>query len=127
MAIKVPNRGQFVSPKEMERFFVEARTVAKLKHAAVVGIYDVAFSGEQVPYVVMEYIQGQSLAELLRKQRLPFARAVELACQIAEAVHYAHQRGFVHRDLKPSNVLLDAQGRPHIADFGLALHEQPGG
>ena len=94
VAIKVPSRGQFASPKEMERFFVEARTVAKLKHPAVVGIYDVAFSDEQVPYVVMEYVQGQSLAELLRKERLPFARAAELACQIAEAVHYAHTARF---------------------------------
>jgi predicted Ser/Thr protein kinase len=123
VAIKVPRRGQFASPEEMGRFFVEARTVAKLKHPAIVAVYDVGSGDDRVPYVVMEYVQGQSLADLLRRERLSFGRAAELTRQVAEAVHYAHTQGFVHRDLKPANVLLDAQGRPHIADFGLAVHE----
>ena len=66
VAIKVPRQGQFASPEEMGRFFVEARTVAKLKHPAIVAVYDVGSGEDRVPYVVMEYVQGQSLADLLR-------------------------------------------------------------
>ena len=123
VAVKVPRRGQFASAEEMERFMAEARTVAKLEHAAIVAVYDVGFGNGRAPYVVMEYVQGQSLADVLRKGRLPFDRAADLTRQLAEAAHYAHKLGFVHRDLKPANVLLDGQGRPHIADFGLAVHE----
>jgi hypothetical protein len=70
----------------------------------------------------MDFIEGRSLAEVLRARTLPGKEAARLLETLAEAVHYAHSQGVVHRDLKPSNVLIDAAGRPHITDFGLARH-----
>jgi serine/threonine protein kinase len=68
----------------------------------------------------MDYIEGESLGELLRRGPLSETRAAYLAKLLADAVQYAHTQGIIHRDLKPANVLLDGRGQPHITDFGLA-------
>jgi serine/threonine protein kinase len=98
----------------------EARTVSKLRHANIVPIFE---AGEQDgdPYLVFEYIEGRTLAELIRKEgALEPARAVELMIGILDAVAYAHRFGVIHRDLKPSNVLINADGLPRVMDFGIA-------
>ncbi len=68
----------------------------------------------------MKLIEGGPLDEVVRREPLPIRRAVELIAKMARSVHYAHERGILHRDIKPGNILLDAEGEPHLTDFGLA-------
>ncbi len=97
----------------------EARRVAKLRHAGIVAVHDVGHD-EQILFVVSDFIEGQSLAQLLEaKPPVPWD-AAKLVARIAEALHFAHEQGFVHRDIKPANILIDQQGQPLIADFGIA-------
>ena len=106
------------------RFVQEARTATGLPHPGIVTIHDVVREGDSL-FIVQEYIAGQDLSKYLESQKsgLPAEQAVGLLMSIAEALSFAHQKGFVHRDLNPANILLDAQLRPRVADFGLAVHE----
>jgi hypothetical protein len=104
-------------------FLEEAKTAARLKHPAIVAIYDVVRSGDNTCHIAMEYVEGASLRAALAHGKLPVQRAVHILSQAAAAVHAAHKKGLVHRDLKPGNILLDADGHVKIADFGLAVHE----
>lgn len=102
------------------RFAREARVLAPLEHEHVVRLYDYGEDGE-TPYLVMELVQGCSLAELARGRRLSWEAAREICRPIAAALAYAHERGIVHRDLTPANVLIEAPGgRVVVTDFGLA-------
>jgi hypothetical protein len=123
VAVKVPSRGQFSSPDDVERFLREAETIAALQHPGIVAVHHLDRDGDGMPLIVMQHVEGDSLDKLLAGGRLPPEQAAAVMADVAAAVHYAHQRGFVHRDLKPANLLLDKAGRPHVADFGLALHE----
>ena len=108
-----------------ERFYGEARAAGRLAHPGIVPVFDV---GEQdgLPYLVMEYIEGQTLADAAKSgQRLTLERVCEIGQQIAEALGYAHKHGVVHRDIKPANILLTSKEkygieRPKITDFGVA-------
>jgi serine/threonine protein kinase len=122
VAIKVPHGNRFHSPEDSARFLEEAGAVARLNHPGIVTIYHVGEANGK-PHIVMEYVEGGSLKSLLGSSSGRAADVAAIMAEIADAVHYAHQQGFVHRDLKPSNVLLDTKGRPHVVDFGLALHE----
>src|SRR5579862_4057599 len=105
------------------RFTFEARAAGQLSHAGIVTIFDVREEEETgAPYLVMEYIEGQSLQKLLSRdrRRLPLSTTLQLVQEIAEALHHAHARGVVHRDIKPANILVDVDGHPKIADFGIA-------
>lgn len=102
-----------------ERFFREARAAGNLRHPNVVTIYDVGES-DSVPYMAMEYLTGGSLSALMKAGPLPLKRAASIARQVALGLHYAHGRGIVHRDVKPDNIILDADGRPVVTDFGAA-------
>jgi predicted Ser/Thr protein kinase len=118
VAIKVlrPEPGEEVQ----EDFLREARAVALLKHPNIVDVYDAGMDGD-VPYIVMEYVPGETLRDLLlREGPLPPVRAATLAATLAEALEYAHRRGVVHCDIKPGNVLLPAEDLPKIVDFGIA-------
>jgi WD40 repeat protein/predicted Ser/Thr protein kinase len=119
VAVKVVLHGPFSSPEFVERFRTEAAAVAGLQHPNIVAIYEVGQAGGD-HFFSMEYIEGKNLAEVVREKPLPARRAAGYLKTIAEAVHYAHQRGVLHRDLKPSNVLLDVFDQPRITDFGLA-------
>jgi len=115
------------SPEEeqdyRQRFFHEAQAAGRLVHPGIVTIFDVGEETEtRTPYIVMEYVGGQSLSGLLSSEtnKLPLELALKLAEEIADALDCAHQQGVVHRDIKPANILLSGDGRPKIADFGIA-------
>ncbi len=119
VALKVMVFGPGASPEFIKRFRAEAVSAAGLHHPNIVAIHEVGIhQGQQ--FFVMEYIEGQSLAQLVGHEPLPARRAAAYLKTIAEAVHYAHERSILHRDLKPSNVLIDAEDQPHVVDFGLA-------
>lgn len=103
----------------VERFRLEAQTVASLDHPAILPLYT---SGERdgLPWFTMKLARGGSLKERLADYRGRWRELAELVQTLAEAVHFAHSRGVLHRDLKPSNVLFDEAGRPYISDFGIA-------
>jgi predicted Ser/Thr protein kinase len=115
--------GHYV-PEDLRRFLDEAETVASLNHTNIAHIYEVG-EHDGVPFFSMEFVEGGSLSDLIRKKSLTPREIAALMISIARAVHYAHQTGVVHRDLKPANVLLDLDGVPKVADFGIAkrLHE----
>ncbi len=117
VAVKMILSGQLAGEAEVKRFRVEAEAAANLQHPHIVAIHEIG-EHEGRHYFSMDYIEGKNLAE--HAQPLSVRETAQLVKQLAEAVHYAHQRGTLHRDLKPQNVLIDAQGQPHITDFGLA-------
>ena len=123
VAIKVPRPERVSRPQDVEAYLAEARVVATLNHPYIVPVYDVGRTEDGLCYVVSRFIDGQDLASVLKTARPSHAQAAEIAAQVADALHYAHARGLVHRDVKPANILMDAQGKPHVADFGLALKE----
>jgi tetratricopeptide (TPR) repeat protein/predicted Ser/Thr protein kinase len=119
VAVKMLLFGEFASDEAIKRFGIEAEAVASLRHPNIVALHEVG-KQEGQHYFSMDYIEGESLAEALRAGPLAPRRAAALLKTIAEAIHYAHQRGILHRDIKPANILLDAKGEPHVTDFGLA-------
>lgn len=102
-----------------QRFEREARALARLNHPDIVAVYDFGAAGG-FPYLLMEYVDGVTLRELLRTRRLSPEEALAIVPKICEALQFAHERGIVHRDIKPENILVDKQGRVKIADFGIA-------
>ncbi len=108
-----------VDPDSLERFRSEAETLAKLQHTGIVQVYD-SGTNNGSPFLAMEYVDGGSLAEKLRDDRLDPRSAAHMMATVASAVGHAHAHGIIHRDLKPGNILLTANGQPKVADFGLA-------
>lgn len=120
VAVKVL-RPQFASDEEfVERFRREGQAAASLSHPNIVSIYDVGQDGGRY-YIVMEYVSGQSLKEMIRKSgALPPGRAAWMAWQILAALEHAHENHIVHRDVKPHNILVTQDGRVKVTDFGIA-------
>ncbi|MFT5526992.1 MAG: serine/threonine protein kinase [Pirellulaceae bacterium] len=108
--------------KAFRRFLTEAKSVAALNHYNIVQIYDFGQDSEG-PFIVMELVEGQSLAERLDEGSLPLDQAIELTTQLCEGLQAAHDGGIVHRDIKPANILLTESGIPKLTDFGLARQE----
>jgi eukaryotic-like serine/threonine-protein kinase len=120
VAVKVLNSSFAQDPLSVERFRAEARTAARLSHPNIVAVFD-SGADAGVHYLVMEYVPGETLAQLLRRQGpLPPRRAAELTSQVCAALAAAHAHGVVHRDIKPCNVLLGGDGRVKVTDFGIA-------
>jgi serine/threonine protein kinase/formylglycine-generating enzyme required for sulfatase activity len=124
VAIKVPNPERITQPEDVEAFLAEARILAKLDHPNVVPVYDVGRTEDGLCFVVSKLIEGSDLATRIGQARPNLRESAELVATIAEALHYAHTSGLVHRDIKPANILIDASGKPCVADFGLALRDE---
>ena len=135
VAIKLLRSDIAGDPTFQARFRREAQSAAALNHPAVVAVYD---SGEEellqpggasrtVPYIVMEYVEGHTVRELLSEgEAVPIPEAVEIVSGVLDALEYSHRVGIVHRDIKPGNILIDAYGGPRLSDFGLAAIQREG-
>src|SRR5882724_3063043 len=106
------------NPEARQRFEREARTISSLNHPNICVLHDVG-TQDGTAYLVMEYVQGESLEARLKKGSLPMKQALECGVQICDALEKAHRAGIVHRDLKPGNIMLTASGAK-LLDFGLA-------
>ncbi len=114
--------GSLAQNQEQVRLFqLEAQAAAPLKHPHIVGIYEAGIRNG-IPFIAMEYVEGESLEHFLRRQQTPLEwhAALHITQQVASALACAHKAGIVHRDVKPANILLDHQGRVRLADFGIA-------
>ena len=123
VAIKIPHASYTGSQSRREQFLREARTAAALNHPHIVPVHDCRELPDGRCIVVMKYIEGRTLRNVMQSQRLSQREIAKLIATIADALDFAHERGVWHRDVKPENVLLDAEGRPYLSDFGLAIHE----
>jgi predicted Ser/Thr protein kinase len=119
VALKILSPDIARDPSFAERFAREARALARLSHPHIVSVHDFGRRGDLF-YLLMEYIDGANLRQVLAGGRLSPKEALAIVPQVCEALQYAHDQGVVHRDIKPENVLIDRQGRVKIADFGLA-------
>ena len=119
VAIKVIRSSILHEPVLKERFRREARLIARLEHPHLLPVYD--FDGDhEPPYIVMRYLEGGTLKQVLAHGELPHAEIVYMLKQVAAALDYAHRQGVVHRDLKPSNIMIDREGNAFVTDFGIA-------
>lgn len=125
VAIKVLHQAFLEDASFQARFLREARLVAKLEHPNIVPIYDYA-EHEQQPYLVMKYIEGETLKARLARSPLAADEIAKIVKSVGQALAYAHQQGILHRDVKPSNVMLANDGQIYLADFGLARIAQAG-
>jgi len=107
------------STQALGRFLTEAKAIATLNHHNIVQIFELERSA-QGPFIVMEYIEGGSLGELLKSGPLELERAVDIICQVCDGLGVAHGQGIIHRDIKPANILMTTAGLPKLSDFGLA-------
>ena len=119
VALKVIGLGRWATKAHIKRFRLEAETAASLDHPCIVPIHEIGESNGSC-YFSMKLVEGRRLDEAIKRDPLSPRRAVELIIKLARTVHYAHQRGILHRDIKPGNILIDAHGKPHLTDFGLA-------
>ncbi|GBC84538.1 Serine/threonine-protein kinase PrkC [bacterium HR11] len=126
VALKVIRIPPWMSEEEVqeyrERFFREAKAAGKLQHPNIVTIYDIGTDERTgIPFIVMELVRGETLKNRIQREgSLPWPMMVDVARQVAEALHFAHAHGIVHRDIKPSNIMLTESGLVKITDFGIA-------
>lgn len=124
VAVKFLAESDLASDTLRRRFEREVELVARLSHPAIVSVLDSGIHRGRY-FFVMEFVDGTPLHLALAAGECPLPEALRLVAEVADAVDYAHQRGVLHRDLKPSNILVDAHGRPHLLDFGLAKAIDP--
>jgi hypothetical protein len=119
VAVKILDFAAAGHPERLRLFEHEARAASAIEHPAIVAIHDVGHEGD-IPYVVMELVEGETLQRRLLRGRLPQRKALEIAIQMGHGLAAAHARGILHNDLKPANLILTRDGRVKILDFGLA-------
>ncbi|MFM9963809.1 MAG: serine/threonine-protein kinase [Planctomycetaceae bacterium] len=123
VAIKVPKR---LSTSQLTEYREEAQKLAKLEHPGVVPIHDIGHTDQFPVFLVTKYIEGGTLSDWVQRARPDFLTVARLIADVAEALHATHLKGIFHRDIKPANILVDTNGNPFLADFGLALTEGHG-
>ncbi|MDY7107564.1 MAG: tetratricopeptide repeat protein [Planctomycetota bacterium] len=122
VAVKLLLLGRYASKRQRRRFEREIDLTATLDHPNIVTVFDSGVTDDGRMYLVMRYVEGQSLDEHGADRTGSVEETLALFTEIGEAVNYAHQRGVIHRDLKPNNILIDGDGVPHLLDFGLAKY-----
>lgn len=122
VAVKILQPSLAHDPELVERFRAEARAAARLTHPNIVGVHDWGCEGDRTYYMVMEYVSGTDLRDVLvARGSLQPRQAVEIIASVCDALHVAHSKGLVHRDVKPENILLNRNGEVKVADFGIAI------
>ncbi len=119
VAVKIIGIGQLTTTAHLKRLRREAEAAAKLNHPGIVPIYEVG-ERDGTYYFSMRFVEGDCLDEAVSRGSISIRQAAELIAKVARTVQYAHEHGILHRDIKPGNILLDANGEPHLTDFGLA-------
>jgi serine/threonine protein kinase/tetratricopeptide (TPR) repeat protein len=119
VALKVIGLAHWATEAHVKRFRLEAEAAASLNHPCIVPIYEVG-ERDGACYFSMGLVEGGQLDTIAKREPIPIRDAAELIAKLARTVHYAHEHGILHRDIKPGNILLDAEGEPHLTDFGLA-------
>jgi WD40 repeat protein/tRNA A-37 threonylcarbamoyl transferase component Bud32 len=123
VAIKVPRSSNLPEGAQaLDRFLREARSAAQLRHPSIVSVHEVG-EEDHLPYLVSDFVDGVTLADVLSARPPTPREAAKLIAEVADALHFAHERGVVHRDVKPSNIMIGADGRPLVMDFGLAKRD----
>lgn len=102
------------------RLLREARAISQINHPNIATIYDLGETADGQPFIAMEYIEGETLADILKHKRLSVSRSVEIIAAVASALSEAHSKGIIHRDIKPSNIIVNKRGDVKVLDFGLA-------
>src|SRR5947209_10414674 len=120
VAIKVLHAEDLAAEDRRARFLREARTAAAIRHPNVATIYEVGETGDGVPFIVMEYCEGETLSQRMRRRPIEAGEFLSIARQIAAGAAAAHEGGIVHRDLKSANIMIEPTGLVKILDFGLA-------
>jgi serine/threonine protein kinase len=126
-AIKFLPAEMAADPERRKRFLTEAKAASALNHPHVCTVYDVGETEDGLPFIAMEFVEGQPLDLLVQQGPLEFSRVVEIAAQVADALDAAHASRIVHRDMKPANIILNERGQVKVLDFGLAkrLPQEP--
>lgn len=125
VAIKIMRQDQALDAEFRLRFLREAQTLARLNHPGVVNVIDCGEAGLDFLFIVMEFVDGANLMDVIQSGGVSEARALTIMKQVCEALQFAHAHGIVHRDIKPSNIILMRDGRIKLADFGLATQMEP--
>ncbi len=122
VAVKVLQSNLAADPEHLERFKAEARSAARFSHPCVVAVYDWGSEDESTYYMVMEYVSGSDLRDLLvRRAEIEQGVVLEIMAEVCDALEAAHSVGLVHRDIKPENILIARDGKVKVADFGIAI------